>query len=211
MSREIVEKIKCPKCGMENDYTIWQTLNAQMSPEAKEKLISGSLFDYHCSHCGSHSNFGYPILYHDMSHQAMVYYVNEAAVEQTIQTMTDAQEKMGVDMPGYRRRIVTNPNALREKAIIFDHDLDDRVVEIIKLIYLADASEQFPDANISAAYLIVKDEKYIIEFIADEPLCGEIPISVYEKIKNDFSNRLYGYEDQEYIVDINWASDFLKE
>ena len=39
-------------------------------------------------------------------------------------------------IPGYRKRIVTNQNALREKAIIFENELDDRVVELIKLLYL---------------------------------------------------------------------------
>ena len=211
MSRESVQKINCPKCGKENSFTIWQTLNAEMSPDAKAALIDGRLFDFHCAYCDCHSKVNYPILYHDMTHHAMVYYVDEDSVDQTINTMLDAQKTMGIDMPGYRRRIVTDQNALREKAIIFDNDLDDRVVEIIKLFYFADASKQFPDSNITAVYFLVRDGKFTLEFVGDKPLSAEFTNDMYEGIKSEFSKRLYDSDDVENIVDLQWASDFLRE
>lgn len=210
MSRESVQKIKCPKCGKENSFTIWETLNAEMSPDAKAALIDGSLFDFRCSYCDCHSKVNYPILYHDMTHRAMVYYVDEDSVDQTIQTMMDAQKTLGIDMPGYRRRIVTDQNALREKAIIFDNSLDDRVVEIIKLFYYSDASKQFPDANINAVYFLAGEGKFTLQFIGDRPLSAEVSADMYEGIKKEFSERLYESDDTESIVDLKWASDFLR-
>lgn len=58
-------------------------------------------------------------------------------------------------IPGYRKRIVTNQNALREKAIIFENELDDRVVELIKLLYLLDVQDKFPEVNIVEGYFLV--------------------------------------------------------
>lgn len=144
-----------------------------------------------------------------MMHQAMVYYVDEDSVEQTLETMVDAENKMGFEMPGYCKRIVTDQNALREKAIIFKHGLDDRVVEIIKLVYYANASKQFPDANITAVYFLVADDKYILEFIGDKQLSVEIPSSVYDGIQTDFAERLKEAGDKEAIINIGWASNFL--
>lgn len=63
-----------------------------------------------------------------MTNQVMVYFVDEESVEETLATMNEAEKKINLEMPGYRKRIVTDQNALREKAIIFDQKLDDRVI-----------------------------------------------------------------------------------
>lgn len=210
MSMGRKETVTCPKCGQAQDYIIWHTLNGDMNPVEKQQLLDGTLFRFECKNCGHKSNVNYGILYHDMTHRAMVYYVDESSVEHTKETMLDAERMSGFDMPGYRKRIVTDQNALREKAIIFEHGLDDRVVEIIKLVYYANASERFPDANIRAVYFLVVDEKYCLEFIGDQPLSAEIPAGVYDDIKKDYADRFNGEGDAECIVDMQWASKILK-
>lgn len=209
MSRMKKETITCPACGTESDFVVWQSLNGDLNPEAKQQLLDGTLFRFECKHCGHISTVDYGILYHDMMHQAMVYYVDEDSVEKAIGAMVNVGDEIGFEMPGYRKRVVTDRNSLREKAIIFEHGLDDRVVEIIKLIYYANAGKQFPDANISAVYFFVIDDKYILEFIGDKHLCAEVPGDVYDDIKTDFAERLE--DDKEAIINFGWASNFLKE
>ena len=210
MSMECKETVTCPECGQEQDFIVWHSLNGDLDPEAKQRLLDGTLFHFECSNCGHRSNVNYGMLYHDMTNQVMVYFVDEDAVEETLETMNDAENKIGIPMPEYRKRIVTDQNALREKAIIFDQKLDDRVIEIIKLICYSNASEQVPDANIVAVYFLVADGKYILEFIGDKPLSAEVPIEMYEKIKSDFAERLKNTDDKEALVDLHWASEFLK-
>lgn len=210
MSMERKETITCPECGHTQDFIVWQTLNGDLNPDAKQQLLDGSLFSFECKKCGHKSNVDYGILYHDMTHKAMVYYVDEDSVEQTQATMVDVEKKIGFEIPGYRKRIVTDQNTLREKAIIFEHGLDDRVVEIIKLIYYADASKQFPEANITAVYFLIADDKYILEFIGDRPLSAEIPVEMYEELKSDFAERLDAADGKEVLINVDWASEFLK-
>ena len=211
MSMERKEMIACPECGQTQDFIVWQTLNGDMNPKEKQQLLDGTLFRFECSKCGHKSNVAYGMLYHDMTNQAMVYYVDEESVEQTIEMMADAENKMGIGMPGYRKRIVTDQNALREKAIIFEYGLDDRVIEIIKLIYLANVSEQFSDAKIKEVYFLVDDGKYILEFVGENPLRAEIHANMYDGIKADFAERLEAEGDKEPIINIGWASVFLNE
>lgn len=210
MSMERKETITCPECGHTQDFIIWQSLNGDLDPEAKQQLLDGTLFRFECDKCGHKSNVDYGILYHDMRHQVMIYYVDEDSVEQAIESMYGAEDKMGIEMPGYRKRVVTDQNALREKAIIFENELDDRVIEIIKLIYLANASKQFPETNIKEVYFLVADGKYILEFIGDRPLSAEVSTSMYDSIKNDFAERLEAAGNREPIINIGWASEFLK-
>lgn len=169
--------------------------------------MDGTLFRFKCSKCGYKSIVNYNTLYHDMTHQAMVYYVG--SVKQALEAIADAEKMMSIAMHGYRKRIVTNQNSLREKAIIFEHGLDDRVIEIIKLTYLANISMQFPDAKIKEVYFVVTDGKYILEFIGDSPMSAEIPANMYDRIKNEFADRLEASENEEFVVNTEWALTFL--
>ncbi len=114
-------------------------------------------------------------------------------------------------IPGYRKRIVTNQNALREKAIIFENELDDRVVELIKLLYLVDVQDKFPEVNIVEAYFLVLEGKYIIEFIGEKFLKAEIPLDLYKSIENNFAERLAAEEENQFMIDVKWANEFLKK
>lgn len=211
MSMKRKETITCPACGQAQDFIVWHSLNGDLNPEAKQRLLNGTLFHFECSNCGHRSNVNYGMLYHDMTNQVMVYFVDKDSVEETLATMNDAEKKIGIPMPEYRKRVVTDQNALREKAIIFDQKLDDRVIEIIKLIYYSNASRQVPDTNINAVYFLVADGKYILQFIGDKPLSAEVPAEMYEKIKRKFAERLETVGDNEALVDLHWASEFLKD
>lgn len=205
MSMERKEILACPKCGHKQDFVIWQSLNGDIDPVAKQQLLDGELFNFKCEECGNVSNVDYPILYHDMTHEAMIYYVDDNSVEQAYQAMVGAENKIGIEMSGYRRRIVTKQNSLREKAIIFDYGLDDRVIEIIKLIYHTNANDQVSDVKIDDVYFLVSDDKYLLAFIGDKPLSVEVPVSLYDDIKKDFSERFNLMGDKEPIIDYSWA------
>ncbi len=210
MSMECKETYICPECGHEQECTVWHSLNGDMDPEAKQQLLDGTLFLSECSNCGHKSNLNYMLLYHDMTNQVMVYYVDEESVNETLETMKNSQKQFGMDMSGYRNRIVTDQNSLREKAIVFDNGLDDRIVEIIKLIYYINAEDQFSDAKINAVYFLIADGKYILEFIGDKPLSAEVPVELYDKIKHDFAERLESVGNEDFFVDLHWASEIMK-
>lgn len=210
MSMERKETITCPECGTENDFVVWQSLNGDLDPEAKQRLIDGTLFDFKCKKCGYESKVNYPILYHDMTHNVMIHCVPEEGVEEAYKEFVESENAFGIKLPKYTKRIVTNHNSLREKAIIFEYGLDDRVIEIIKLFYYANASKQFPEANIRDVFFLVADGKFILEFIGDKPLSAEIADGMYDSIKADFAEKLEASEDDDVIINIGWASKILK-
>ncbi len=74
MSMPHREKIKCPKCGKELEYTMWDSINTQMD-FAIPDIISGKLFEVVCDRCGQKLHLMYPILFNDMIHNVMIHYV----------------------------------------------------------------------------------------------------------------------------------------
>ena len=203
MSLENKEIIKCPECGKENEFIVWQSLNGDLDPEAKQKLLDGTLFQFKCSGCGYESNVSYPTLYHDMSNQLMIYFVKEEDVEETKKTF-EPNSEFGFVMEGYRRRIVIDQNSLREKAIIFENGLDDRVVEIIKLIYFSNLRQSQPDAKVDVAYFMVAEGEYQIHFLGETPMTAVVDASLYEKVAHDFADKIENAE-EDYIIDLGWA------
>ena len=44
MSMERKETVTCPECGQEQDFIVWHSLNGDLDPEAKQRLLDGTLF-----------------------------------------------------------------------------------------------------------------------------------------------------------------------
>ena len=70
-------KITCPACNTEGSYTVWDSVNVDLDPELKVKVMDGSLFTWVCPKCKKSFNAPYSFLYHDMAHNFMVYFESE--------------------------------------------------------------------------------------------------------------------------------------
>ena len=213
MSMEHGTKINCPECGTEGDFIIWQSLNTQLDPDAKEKLISGELFRYTCPKCGRVTNVAYDILYHQMEDLIMIQLAGrdedvESAVA-SFDRMKDGSMPGGAAMfdAGYTLRIVRDQNQLREKAYIFDQGLDDRAIEILKLYLRTNLKIQQPELNVAEMLLEINDgapEQFAVRL--EDGTWGSMAFQreAYDKILE----RLAESEDDgknAYFVDQDWA------
>lgn len=210
MSKPSNTTLYCPKCKKENRFTIWESLNGDLNPQAKEALLTGDLFKFTCESCGYSANVDFPMLYHDMVNQAMIYYVPETSVEDVAQLYSDTGSQPQMMLQGYRKRIVTDQNHLREKAIIFDAKLDDRVIELLKLIYLVHAQEHFPDKKLNNVYFYIADGEFKLDFLGADTLHADLPREAYENTKAQFADQIEACGDQEYIIDREWALRQIK-
>jgi CpXC motif protein len=144
LSRRTTIPINCPACGRAHKFGAWQSLNVTLDPQEKPRLLDGSLTRFTCEGCGHHADVVYPLLYHDMEKQLMLWLLPEGGGEDhgdksVPDELTPAMRKsLG---PSYTYRRVGSHNALREKIYVFDSGLDDRVIEVVKLILW----EQMPE------------------------------------------------------------------
>jgi hypothetical protein len=133
MSQRQSTTVICPRCGHSQDFLIWPSLNVSLDPDQKPRLLSGELHRFTCGKCASQTEVAYPLLYHDMKRKIMVHYLEEG---DTPEELPDGilGGLLGIMRESYAFRYVHSRNELVEKINIADAGLDDRVVEIFKII-----------------------------------------------------------------------------
>lgn len=199
--------ITCPHCNTQSEFILWGSLNADLDPDAQQQLLDGSLFRFRCHNCGHEGYVNYSTLYHDMTNCVMVCYTTPDAIDNAIATFQDLINNNSAMSQNYRYRIVTSQNCLREKALIFKCGLDDRVIEVAKVLLLAHADQQHPDAVFSEVFFNESDGKFFFEFIGDQYMRAEVPRSFYDNLSESLSDKLP--PENTFLVDFAWAKSFI--
>lgn len=203
MSMPSEQIVSCPNCGKNIEFTMWQSINNEMS-FAMPDIISGKLFEVECKNCGLKTHVNYPILVNDMERRVMIYYTFPDSAEET----EKALEHMKKIYNG-RTRIVTDQASLREKVGIFNADLDDRIIELLKAIVMAQIQTQLKGTNVQGVYYIADDNPRF-EIIHDQG-SGYVPVDMafYRKVEEELLKKEALDEDDEVYIDKKWANSFL--
>lgn len=136
MSKSEIAKYTCPNCFKVSDVKAWKSVNVDIDPELKQKVLNGSIFNFQCPSCHVYKKFFYTFLYHDMTRKFMIY-LKPASEKRFADISLDDLQKQTITpvrhfYSGYRLRAVPTHNRLKEKILIFDEGLDDRTIELIK-------------------------------------------------------------------------------
>lgn len=221
MSRISEVKVTCSKCQKESDFQIWQSINVQLDPEMKEKVLNGEAFLFKCPECGAVTQINYMTLYHDMEKQFMVYLApdDEETIKETAEALSETIRlsddfNLEDDYAKYKLRIVTSLMELQEKIYIFEAGLDDRVIEIMKVVFLGMMSEETPDERVDDILFDTgKDNVNSIVFIRDGRVFAHVPVDegLYNHILESFKERIDNNPQEYYIYDFDWARNLFRQ
>ena len=67
-------EIGCPNCGANNRLLVWDTINADLSQEARSALLRGEINVFRCQRCQKTFNVETSLLYNDVENKFMLYY-----------------------------------------------------------------------------------------------------------------------------------------
>lgn len=125
-------RVACPACKHEQEAKLVQSVNAKLDPELQQQLLAGELNILACEACGKRTQLAATLLYHDPDRD----YFCQACPggEAAMQQGAAAFETIGAVGT---RRLVPTQNALVEKVKMLDAGLDDRVMEVLKVLLLA--------------------------------------------------------------------------
>ena len=200
--------VTCPECGSRGRFFTPESVNATLSPEQRVGVLDRTLFAWECLECGTPLVVDASFLYHDMRRRFLIRYCPQDTDEAEF---SDAVERAGIfEGSGYTLRAVESYEELIEKIVIFEHDLDDRVVELCKLALLEELREEQPQMKIRRVLIDARGEEIVAAFIDEDGDVFALPLP------DDLYNRLYdvcgdiceemtggGFE----RVDEKWAAD----
>lgn len=210
--------VKCPQCGKESTFSMWQNVDSLEDPMLKQQIIDGVLFDFKCPYCDYSVSLHYDLLFNMPDHGVMLQMIVNPEQAAKGPEAIEAQERL---LPAeaqqyakqYIHRIVPDPITLREKILIFELDMDDRVIELMKILYAAQYVTQkgvepehifFSINNKQEKQFELYGESELLAIaVFDEDLYKNLQHSPQRKLKPIRKDRCY-------FVDREWAINSTK-
>lgn len=217
MSKYTKTEIECPECGNKQEFMTFQNIIGDIDIEIKEKVLNGELFVFTCEKCGKRFPITYPCLYHDMTKKLMVYLAkDEESIDQMNGILLGNSELYENQMSqGYIHRAVKTVNELAEKIMIHDMKLDDRVIEIIKMLIMFKSMNEGMDVDTIAGmfYYPGKEGTHEILIMFNDGRQSRIPIDeeLMKETMDNLGDKIAEHEGIGYQqINIEWVSKVLQ-
>ena len=227
MSVKHTHHLACFHSKKESAFAFYGRITTLLPPTLQQRVKNFDIFKFICPHCGSEQFVNYSFLYHQMEDKLMIFYCQDeeevakvrSLYADDFDTALNAQgESETIDTTGYRRRIVIGADNLVEKIRIFDAGLDDRLVEIYKvLLYGQMQAELAAMPGGDAVDDVFVDEQLDgslnFVFVADGRAVGAVAFSqdVYEVIANQYRDAVERLAPTEPVINQDWAFDILAQ
>lgn len=219
MSEKEIQRIKCPKCGALHDFEMWVRVNTDLDPVLKDKVRSGELFRTQCPSCGQMIDVVYPCLYHEMEKKVMIYYApGRKAMEDAAAAFDEgaeaAEKERGFDpsAEGYRNRVVGSLYDLQEKIAVFDAGLDDRVIEICKVLAGSQLQETQPQAEFDDLlyYRDSSGDRLALMKNGNAFASIGLPADFYTMVESHYRPLIDRYGDEK-VIDMEWVMNSVNK
>ncbi len=196
----------CEKQGESHAYTI---IDGDKSPTLKDMAINGMLFEYKCDNCEKVTIIDFPVKYvQDNGNFTVEYTTDSQEFDNSLDTYTEEFEE---SEGGFEkvRRIVSSQEELSEKIIIYNAGLDDKVIEILKLMYEVFYKETHPDKIIKDVYFsTLSGKNSFLFFLEDEQSVSK---KIDPELYDAYAKKLEKLElSQDFVIDRNWAYNALQ-
>lgn len=188
MSLNTKQTLKCPKCGQMSDITVWNSITVSDSPDLKDDLLKGRVNIFRCPTCERVGLMSVPLLYHDEDKRLMISFspTNDVVLaEQLYEQVSESSKNSGEleKLEGYNLRFVTDYNELLEKILIFDMGLNDKAVEVIKLMILSQELDKAEQRSARFGKLENDTLEFmIIDTIENQVYTSSVPKSSYDTV-----------------------------
>ena len=148
MSTWFPESVTCPACGHRQEARLARGVHAVRAPEVREQLFARTFHRVVCDACAHSFTAGRAFIYTDTDrkHWVQVAPANERMRWPEYETATDQLfDRAMTGSPlthelrdGFTVRVVFGLEELREKLVVWQANLDDAVVECLKVTVLRD-------------------------------------------------------------------------
>lgn len=216
MSIQKTIKVTCPGCHAESDFPMWQSINTAVDPGMKEAVRNKQAFRFCCPHCSEENIVDYSFLYHQPEEKWLIQYdKDDESANEFLSMVTEEDSSLRQFIEdGYVIRLVRSQNELIEKLFILDEGLDDRLVEIYKVLVLLRYQEEHKGEDIDRPvlyfYRSADKQPEIQVLINNEYQCSTtFNPDLYQDLQTNFSPRLSPLNQDTPVINEQWAFNFL--
>ena len=211
MSRRSEVTVICEKCRKEFNVEKYDSINATLDPELRNKFITNEIYLFKCPHCGNMHYKPYPVLYHDMEHKFMVQGGNLIDVY-NFHNFSFNDSPVGDLINEAKKDYVltgaTSTVLAIEKVIALENGLDHRIATMYRVIeterYKRYAKEHdMPKPENSYLYYDDKGNLIVVMEIRNQKTNEEACIN------QPFDRKLYDKIYADYEVMVDSACDYL--
>lgn len=115
---------------------LWESINVDLNPEMRDKVVCGEVFRWTCPKCGETFTVPYATLYHDMKRNFMIWYMPTRPEDgKGLKLRNPVGRPYGVG-DTYRYRCTYDIHDFQEKIIQMESGLNDYAIEILKNVAL---------------------------------------------------------------------------
>lgn len=211
MSKSKKINVTCSKCGAQISATVFESINSDYTQDLSRQITSGALFEVQCPCCKAISRLEYDILYHDMRHGAMIWVIHKDSPTYS----QKLREVHSLKKPPYKTlRIVNSINSLREKVFCMEHNRDDRIIELCKVLAVNKCILEQPRFQFDAVYYTVVDGREFFSILGkekrqfQEAFSEEIYGSFVDLLNRDSTEKT---PDDFMIIDYAWAESKITQ
>ena len=217
MSLNAKQNVRCPECGQMSEITMWNSITVKDSKDLNQDLLQGKINMFHCPSCSHTALMPTPMLYHDEEKRLMISFspCNDPILKhQLFDNVQKTSKESGEleKLEGYNLRFVTDYNELLEKLLIFDNGLNDKAIEVIKLMIIMQDSDKCEQRSCRFG----KRDGAELEFmIADRKenqiYTSKVPLDRYDTIDASLKEsgvKPYSFEWE--MVDSSYATKLLQ-
>lgn len=195
--------VNCPACLEDSNFRIYSSINTEENPEIKENIFNREIFKFRCPHCGEEILVAYDCTYTDTESKYIVALLSDSV---------ECDDNIRVE--GYTLRIVRSINEFVEKIALVEDKIDDKVIELYKIMLEDQFEDERPGAKILGIYYGGRnfENNTLLFFIITENAenCrATLSMDTYNAIERQFEASAQKYAD---ISEINktWAIGALQ-
>ena len=208
-------EIKCPKCEMYSDCEYISFIDGTEDIEDKNRVFTSSAFYHECPYCGERMYFKLPFVYTNFIRNFSIVLTydkenSEKFISNYKKAFLEKIDKENLDYIANHKFICVNDyKDLIEKVTILERGLDDRIIEIEKLLNWGSLNKEERSKESCKIYFSAQNGTYYFIAYSDDGLIERIPFKFeeYQEIKHTFITD----EKRPFIVDKQYAIKKIDE
>lgn len=221
MSESSMEKITCPFCHIEHEFKRWRLIDTGTNPELSEQIRSGEIFKYVCPSCKSDYDMNYPFSYHQPDERLFFMYTNNKDDYELARKVMAGEQPSDDDSInellgryGYTYRVIFGRDELYEKLLLADRGLDDRIMEIAKIVYGQQLAEKQKEDSFDTIRYFKDDEddKGVLYLMKDGERRGKVDFDrkVYDWAVEKYGEKIAETAGSDFVVNFYWALKLMQ-